>query len=459
MRGPTTPYRCVIRASSPQWPRRISSSSRSCSALTTHVSKRCMARYDSRFVQSRCTSAASSTTTATINATTAAESTTAATSATPGQINTSQQKRTTQANENYQTQDQKLPLPPILDPVAQEATRKYRAPKPRPENNKHDRTPFQQKLAQNPYAIALSTPIRMCSVTATRLPRFFLINYGLIAHPTTGTPWYLPENIETVGSRGSSQQQAGAVKPANGETESEGVKDGKDENVQEKRGLGTYVLARQDLLRVLTHAKGRRWQQIIPHRQREMLRSSMKDIVWRNDMDEFVTVLLRQVVMRRLENLAQSQEAGNNVTPLSPLLSLDCDESSINIGLSDGACLLWLGPLSSNQETTVANDGAPQDMQESVEEKGEPQRATITIDPPVSFFSILSIGTNKKLPVYNLVALLGEDNVQHLRQVRPPVYSSEYALIKDGSRNGAVNSQALLWRLYGYMAQREDTEE
>ncbi|KAM3417733.1 hypothetical protein BST61_g5966 [Cercospora zeina] len=78
-----------------------------------------------------------------------------------------------------------LPVPEILDPLYLEARHKHKKPKERQTAHTSETskprplTPFQVELAVNPYARALSTTVRQCSLTRTRLPMNFLFPFGL----------------------------------------------------------------------------------------------------------------------------------------------------------------------------------------------------------------------------------------------------------------------------------------
>ncbi|TKA43695.1 hypothetical protein B0A54_05478 [Friedmanniomyces endolithicus] len=65
-----------------------------------------------------------------------------------------------------------LPLPPILDPVVEEA--KERHHEPRPYQLYGPRTKMQAEIDMNPFAQALATPVRQCQLTSARLPSHFL---------------------------------------------------------------------------------------------------------------------------------------------------------------------------------------------------------------------------------------------------------------------------------------------
>ncbi|KAK0305523.1 hypothetical protein LTR01_006670 [Friedmanniomyces endolithicus] len=65
-----------------------------------------------------------------------------------------------------------LPLPPILDPVVEEA--KERHHESRPYQLYGPRTKMQAEIDMNPFAQALATPVRQCQLTSARLPSHFL---------------------------------------------------------------------------------------------------------------------------------------------------------------------------------------------------------------------------------------------------------------------------------------------
>ncbi|TAQ89100.1 hypothetical protein B7494_g2595 [Chlorociboria aeruginascens] len=86
-----------------------------------------------------------------------------------------------------------LPVSPLMDPSFLAARNKHQAVK-RPPPRK-PATPFQQKLYNNPYARALATPPRTCNVTRQVMPKFFLLDFNLMAHPVTKTPYWVPRSL------------------------------------------------------------------------------------------------------------------------------------------------------------------------------------------------------------------------------------------------------------------------
>ncbi|CAK3970362.1 Hypothetical predicted protein [Lecanosticta acicola] len=70
-----------------------------------------------------------------------------------------------------------LPLPPILDPVLTENREGHAAAKPTSLSEDEGLTDYQKALQGNPFAWALATPIRQCSITRVRLPSYFLIPF------------------------------------------------------------------------------------------------------------------------------------------------------------------------------------------------------------------------------------------------------------------------------------------
>ncbi|KAI9155132.1 Esterase-like protein [Paramyrothecium foliicola] len=80
-----------------------------------------------------------------------------------------------------------LPISPIFDPQWMKARRRQTKSWPSQPTGR-----FRQKLANNPYARALATPIRQCPVTRTLMPRYFLQDFETVQHPETGKAWLAP---------------------------------------------------------------------------------------------------------------------------------------------------------------------------------------------------------------------------------------------------------------------------
>ncbi|KAF1988378.1 hypothetical protein K402DRAFT_392124 [Aulographum hederae CBS 113979] len=104
-----------------------------------------------------------------------------------------------------------LPLPPLMDP--EKIARKTRHKQPKATPKEAELTPFQKKLAANPYAHALATPIRLCNITGAHLPTAFLQDFSLTPDPESSGPWLLPTALYAANLPRSQRKSLQATKP------------------------------------------------------------------------------------------------------------------------------------------------------------------------------------------------------------------------------------------------------
>nr|OQO16715.1 hypothetical protein B0A51_14974 [Rachicladosporium sp. CCFEE 5018] len=79
-----------------------------------------------------------------------------------------------------------LPISPLLVGDKPRANRKPKAS--REQQKPEDLTEFQQALALNPYALALASPVRHCTLTSAKLPKHFLLPFSTSLIPPSGSP-------------------------------------------------------------------------------------------------------------------------------------------------------------------------------------------------------------------------------------------------------------------------------
>ncbi|PSK54028.1 hypothetical protein B9Z65_7834 [Elsinoe australis] len=82
--------------------------------------------------------------------------------------------------------DEPLPYPPFMDPLAQGAKRRHQARKP--VQDKAPLTPLQQDLVSNPYVRIFLSPLRQDALTNLLLPRFFLQSFSTALVPLKSPP-------------------------------------------------------------------------------------------------------------------------------------------------------------------------------------------------------------------------------------------------------------------------------
>ncbi|KAK4127989.1 hypothetical protein N657DRAFT_566219 [Parathielavia appendiculata] len=319
-----------------------------------------------------------------------------------------------------------------MDPSFHEARWKSFQPKPR--HSGYKRTKFQRKLARNPYARALATPVRRCPITNTSLPSFFLERFNLVSHPETGKPWFLPNHVSKATpaedgllKEGQAEQEADST-ASTASTAQKPSKDGQEPAAKGYKGLkkgpSAYILSRQTLLQELQNPQSpyfkaqRRLLRMSDHGQSK-LTAALNAATWRTDMD---TVLLELQRRRAVEGL---RHFANMVEDEGRKYIVKCESWNDVKNLKHRGCVLYLGPA----------EGA---SSEPGPEYVPPRLSTMDLGPH-----------GAPLVVHDLRELLGKEYLARLRQ--------DSELLRNGSlfmlgRQATVNLQGLLWKLQGYMA-------
>ncbi|KAI2607926.1 hypothetical protein GGR54DRAFT_398246 [Hypoxylon sp. NC1633] len=328
-----------------------------------------------------------------------------------------------------------LPLSPVMDPTFWEATRRHQAPKAKPGKPQNS---VERQLRANPFAKALATPLRMCALTRTRQPSFFLQDFNLVAHPETGAPWFVPHSlipderpeVEEVDIQGISE----AIGEASSEETPESTEnpESKASSSQKKtsaaatstddgqlHGRKFYALARRDLLSSFT-VKGSGLEQGSKQLggPNAIHRSLVSKAVWRQDMDTYILGQLQQDIV-------------NDILYMSKL----CTENGRYYIVK---CYGW-GDVQYKQKGAVLWFGEP----------AEDSGADSTRREPGPFATLDTQKTDMHVVVHNMPMLLGSGQAARVRE--------EAAALKDGSifmlaGRRTTNLQLKLWKLQGYLA-------
>lgn len=287
----------------------------------------------------------------------------------------------------------------------------------------------------------LATPVRLCSLTRTHLPKAMLQSFGLVRHPETNQVWWIPEGVDSPRRPANrvSDEDEEADDPSSAATKEEPGDE--DTPIADETSAGTankqnayrypmHVLSRQDLIKQFV-AHGRRYYK--GHQKVASMPGSppqAKSAVYRVDMDGVILDQRRRQIMEDLLYLATlCEENGRKYI-------IQVTDAKHTATYVHRAAFLWLGEetTSSSEEGNQGPDGKPEKAEADPE-----QYATLDIDGDPT--------TTR--PVYNLPRLLGPANVSRLR--------SEATLFKDGhlfllrsQRSGPLNKK--LWSLQGYMA-------
>ncbi|KAI8250370.1 hypothetical protein K4K56_009800 [Colletotrichum sp. SAR 10_98] len=275
-----------------------------------------------------------------------------------------------------------LPMSPLMDPDFVETTKRWRHHKGRANKGevKDLKERARRKLEENAYAHALASPVRICQVFRKRLPSYFHQKFKAVQNLETGKFWAIPEDIESAAPENDTAEQ----EPGAGE--------GGQERKPMMGSPSGYVMARKRVIYNMLQKPGSSpysGTSKAVFARRANLKTERNQIVWRQDMDDFVLEnLRRQAVNTILYYLRLSEDADRGY--LRPCSFRDVHE------MQKRGCLLWMPP----------NGDGP-----------EPLEQFATFDVP-------DVKWEKKLAVHDLNQLLGPEHMATLRQ---------YSLFKDNS--------------------------
>jgi hypothetical protein len=333
-----------------------------------------------------------------------------------------------------------LPMSPLLDP--NKLNIKYRK-KNKPSE---DLTPFQRKLAGNVYANAIASPVRVCQLTKTALPKFFLQKIRLVTNlpgkASTHPAQFIPGDIVSSAAKRFYKME-GVEEPPLEESNSK-IGDGlnmseriyDDTNAHDivydrqssSSGLGVYVLARQAAISVLAESRLKdlkypRRILIPPSQSKDNKALKLYRTAWFNpDMHEFILSVLRQQVCGGLLGLANLRKGYLN--------SFDTWDTALSYSPQTSA-LLWLG----RDGLLGADDSAPPKEFATILHKSRP------------------MSIPKKIPVHNLKHLLGQKFLASLKQRTKQIPMFHQPIVALKRRNMTTTTELQLWELQGYVAE------
>ncbi|KAI4203962.1 MAG: hypothetical protein LQ348_001345 [Seirophora lacunosa] len=311
-----------------------------------------------------------------------------------------------------------LPLSPLIDPKLQAARNRYKARKPEPSREPSE---FQKKLAKNPYALALATPVRNCAITGVRLPNQFLLDFGLAPHPRTGKPWQMPRlvldsNVTVLGEATSSTHTSQLPTTTSSNTDPGAMFPSRR---PARPVAGSYIVSQRNAVKFMSEIRRRSYMQMVPYRWKLDTRFKTDNIVWREDMDEFVLDLMRRKVFRLLGYLSSRPAA---------YITACHKYQDIQKKHQPGA-VLWLGNPNGDENT-----------------KEEPP-------PPYAMVKYRSAGN---IPVYNLPMLLGPYFLDQLRGSKE-LFGGALVVIKQ--KRNSLESLMHLWKMMGYITSDADNRQ
>lgn len=343
---------------------------------------------------------------------------------------------------------QKLPQSPILTHLRQGKKHRKRQP------TQEDLEP----LANNPWAVALASPVRQCTVTGARLPRDLLGEWGLVPRPGTESTYMLPVGTLKDYLRGNIPSISRST-PATEVTEQGGSDEDKKLSGQPPLSdapvpartprrplvfrMSDHYLIYEVLSKRLTKKSGAvpmatrllsfRWR----HPQGPMTLRDEKNVVWRKDMPGYLLERMRDDVVKKFENLYRSYPTLGAKDGVWNVLdhdgppdstAADAEERLQSVDRAEcGAVLSQLPPgaLQSQEELPYGNE----------------TEGSVWMLP----------GTDKYVPNLNLSVLLGS----HLTRLREGVaaqhFQNPYLFFRPDDKDG-VEALLALCKLQNYIS-------
>lgn len=317
---------------------------------------------------------------------------------------------------------------------------------PRNEPKKHRKRQATKEdlepLAKNPWAVALASPPRLCSITGARLPRALLGEWGLVQGPNEESLHMLPVGLfkDSLTSRGTSKSTSPESEPPSVEASTQNEVDSivrPLHNEQPRHQLVLRMVDRLPLLRKIApplgggSSKRPTVTKLLPFRWKHpngpITMRMERSMVWRENMPEFVLRHMQLDVARKLEktckryarlgapngvwNVLEMQEYSDSALEdaLGSLQSVDRVEC--------GAVLL-LGPF---PEGTLFSETAmlPQ--------------------------------TQRTVPVFNIAELLSKSDLRNLRDTAASHFQHT-ALFFRPDDPLSIETMLSLWKLKRFLA-------
>jgi hypothetical protein len=347
-----------------------------------------------------------------------------------------------------------FPTSPLMDPARLEAKTRHTTRKADP--TKGAEGSLQARLAKNPYALALATPIRECRLTGALLPNYFLQGFHLMGHPDKTKKllpnWWVPTDM----ARSSKATKAIAVKESmrnlasnhktfenrfeishsvlkvdtdfNEVTHVDFIGAGPATATSKKIGVNAYILSSKLLLEDMNDRSTRPLRKAPPHldlitQRTKRHRNAFKvasEAGWRQDMPDFMLKLWRRNLKDNLMYLVSEGHRG---------YLIHCEDWHEAMKKKSTSAFLWVGG--------------------SGEATNPPPHEWATLD--VSYGEP-GLKQTRKVPVFNLRALLGEDTLDELQANSKPGTWDTGILAVKSRRNTALLLQRF-WKLQGYLAE------
>ncbi|KAI1342207.1 hypothetical protein F5Y15DRAFT_334678 [Xylariaceae sp. FL0016] len=330
-------------------------------------------------------------------------------------------------NKTIDTAVGKLPLSPILDPTYWEAVGRHQQLKPKPGKAVNS---LERQFRANPFAQALGTPLRYCSATRTRQPKFFLQDFSLVSHPENNHPWWIPRSLiskepPAINEENESSIQEDIAKSVENveSTQSPGEPLEQTPSPSQKaNGPSAYVLANHDLIASFVDRKsgfGSQPQRLFGPNSSRYTKFAAR-AVWRQDMDRFILDLMRQDIVGDLLYMSKlCEEEGRHY--IVKCFGWDDVQHKIK------GAVLWFG-----------ESGQSSGFDKSGHQPG-----------PFATFDIEQERSSTSVVVHNMPMLLGPELATKVKLEATALRDGDFFML---ARRRTSNLQLKLWKLQGYLS-------
>ncbi|KAL5360015.1 hypothetical protein BJX96DRAFT_174897 [Aspergillus floccosus] len=300
-------------------------------------------------------------------------------------------------------------------------------------------------LRQNPWAMALASPPRMCAITGTRLPRAFLGDWGMVRRPDSKEGlWFMP-----VGAMKDELELPSPHKPRS-EKDTPRSEHGMFRN-RSFHYLVLRIVDRLPLLRSLTaaltgHAPGRKVSPIVrvlpfrwKHPHGPITAHEEKQMIWREDMPDFVLARMRASVVKQIKRVSDRYKRTNVANGVWTTMNMDrVSETPLLEGLKS------LEPFARMETGAVIVLGSSQ-VREDAGAGAELETSSSSEDTLPEFIELPQ--TKSKVPVFDLRRLLSRGDLDEVRNYHPRFRSPALYFRPDESRT--IEAMLALWKLQG----------
>lgn len=319
-------------------------------------------------------------------------------------------------------------------------------------------------LRTNPWAIALASPPRMCSVTGARLPKALMGDWGMVQRPDSDRLWLIPVGLLRDELEAAEPQQAS----------NEGKRDPaeKPKPSHPLRLLTLRMLDRLLLLKEVTKqivkvspSKKSPATRLIPHRWKEprgpFTSRDENRITWREDMPAFVLRSMRKEAVKKLKRACDRYKHSNAVKVVWRDVPLNGDsEAALVEGLKQmprfkrmecGSVLILRAQAKANDFSSPSNSCKSSHDQSSLSELEQEMHS---MDSSTFPDLVMLPQCQSKVPVFDLSALLSETDLEELGKHHPRFRSR--ALFFRPVDAITVDAVLGLWRLKGSVMHDKD---